>query len=113
MGARRMPGPETLEVEPCERRYGGRMADMTVRDVGSHTFEVTVAEESSSTTHRVTVHPDDLEGLPDATSEAELVEASFRFLLDRESKESILRNFELGVISRYFSDYREKIHSYL
>lgn len=89
------------------------MADITVNEVGNGTFEVVVAEGSSSTTHRVTVGPDDVGALRVEASAADLVEASFRFLLDRESKESILRDFELSVISRYFPDYREKIDTYL
>jgi len=36
-----------------------------------------------------------------------LVEASFRFLLEREPKDSILREFPLGVIERYFPEYGE------
>ncbi len=35
----------------------------------------------------------------------ELVRHSFEFLLQRESKESILREFDLSVIQRYFPDY--------
>ena len=35
----------------------------------------------------------------------ELIEASFEFLLERESKESILAEFDLPVIGRYFPDY--------
>lgn len=89
------------------------MADITVTELEPDTFEVVVAEGSSSTTHHVTAGPDDLAGLPGGASTADLVEASFRFLLDRESKESILRTFELSVISRYFPEYREKIGSYL
>jgi len=38
-------------------------------------------------------------------SREELVEASFAFLLERETKESILRSLELGVIAQYFPDY--------
>ena len=38
-----------------------------------------------------------------------LVEASFRFLLERESKESILRRFDLSVIRRYFPEFPEEI----
>jgi len=33
------------------------------------------------------------------------VRESFRFLLEREPKESILREFDLSVIKRYFPDY--------
>ena len=89
------------------------MAEITVTDAGSDVFEVVVAEGSSTTTHRVTVSSEDLQGLPTDVPTAELVDASFRFLLDREPKESILRDFELGVISRYFPEYREKIEGYL
>jgi hypothetical protein len=37
----------------------------------------------------------------------ELLEASFRFLLEREPKDSILRSFPLGVIGRYFPGFGE------
>lgn len=40
-------------------------------------------------------------------SREELLEASVRFLLDHEPKDSILRSFPLGVIERYFPDYGE------
>ena len=43
----------------------------------------------------------------------QLVEASFRFLLEREPKESILSQFELPVIERYFLDYPAKINEKL
>jgi hypothetical protein len=33
------------------------------------------------------------------------LEAAFRFLLDRESKESILGRFDVTVISRYFPEF--------
>jgi hypothetical protein len=35
----------------------------------------------------------------------ELVRRSFQFLLDREPNTSILREFDLGTIERYFPDY--------
>lgn len=89
------------------------MADVTVTEAGPGAFEVVVVEGSSTSNHRVTVGSNDLEGLPTDIPTADLVEASFRFLLDREPKESILREFELGVITRYFPEYREKIESYL
>ncbi len=38
---------------------------------------------------------------------AQLVEDSFEFLLSREPNTSILRSFELSVISRYFPDYEK------
>ena len=45
---------------------------------------------------------------PGATPEA-LVDASFRFLLEREPPGSILRRFELPIIGRYFADYPDEI----
>jgi tRNA nucleotidyltransferase/poly(A) polymerase len=38
-----------------------------------------------------------------------LVQESFRFLLEREPKESILRSFDLSVISNYFPAYERVI----
>lgn len=68
-------------------------------------YDVTVEEGRTRTTHAVTVWPSDVERYaPGSTPEA-LVEASFRFLLDREPKEAILAQFELPVIERYFPDY--------
>lgn len=39
----------------------------------------------------------------------ELVEASFRFLLEREPASSILRDFAISDIARYFPDYPDEI----
>lgn len=89
------------------------VADIEVKEIATNRYEVTVTEGGSSTAHHVSVDPDDFKGLYGDPSGAELVEASFRFLLDRESKESILRDFELSVISTYFPEYPERIESYL
>lgn len=39
----------------------------------------------------------------------DLVRRSFEFLLDRESNTSILREFDLGTIERYFPEYAAAI----
>lgn len=39
----------------------------------------------------------------------ELVRRSFEFLLQREPKESILKEFELPVIQKYFPEFEESI----
>jgi len=39
----------------------------------------------------------------------ELVKRSFEFLLERESKESILKEFDLSVIQTYFPEYEETV----
>lgn len=38
-----------------------------------------------------------------------LVRKSFEFLLEREPKESILREFNLSVISKYFPEYEKEV----
>ncbi len=39
----------------------------------------------------------------------ELIEKSFKFLLEREPKESILSRFNLRVINQYFPEFKEEI----
>jgi len=46
---------------------------------------------------------------PAGTDEASLVRESFAFLLEREPATSILREFELTVIGRYFPEYEREI----
>ncbi len=86
------------------------MSNVVVESIGSGRYRVAVSEGGTTTTHIVTasstlrtvdVAPEDL------------VEASFRFLLDRESKESILKEFDLAVIPRYFPEYDSIIGEYL
>jgi len=66
--------------------------------------------DGSETQHRVRVSRADLARLaPGASDPVDLVEASFAFLLEREAKESILREFDLTVIGTYFPDYERQI----
>ena len=51
------------------------------------------------------VQPADLQRWGRGQAPEELVRRSFEFLLERESKESILREFDLSVIQRYFPEY--------
>jgi hypothetical protein len=41
------------------------------------------------------------------------LEAAFRFLLDREPKESILSRFDVTGISRYFPEFEQELPRYL
>ena len=45
-------------------------------------------------------------------SKYELLEKSFEFLLDREPNTSILTNFEIQIISHYFSDYANCVRTW-
>lgn len=84
-----------------------------VEKIDERTFEATVAGRTT-TTHRVTVDPSYHEKLTGGQFSAEkLVEKSFEFLLKRESNTSILRTFELPVISRYFPEYETTIRKML
>ena len=76
-------------------------------------FRVTVHEAGGRTTHEVTVREDTHRRLAEASEPEQLIEAAFRFLLDREPKESILHRFDLMVISHYFGDFEERISDYL
>jgi hypothetical protein len=66
---------------------------------------VTVSDGRASTGHQVWVSQADMERWSRNRSAEQLVRDSFEFLLQRESKESILAQFELAVIKRYFPDY--------
>ncbi len=89
------------------------MSEIAVESSGDHGFLVTVTDDQSTTTHQVTVDPAAADRLGGGVDEAELVAASFRFLLAREPKESIMRRFDLSVISRFFPEYESRIAEYL
>jgi hypothetical protein len=89
------------------------MANIIVKKLNETTFEVKV-EANSTTTHVVTVQPDYASKLTGGNAPTEqLVSRSFDFLLERESNTSILRSFDLPVISRYFPEYERTIQSLL
>ncbi len=77
-------------------------------------FEVTVTDGDGQTTHRVAVTLETYERLTGhVCPPEELVRRSFEFLLEREPKESILREFDIIVISRYFPDYERELRKRL
>ena len=73
-------------------------------------FMVTVEEGGSKREYAVTLDGEYYQRLTRGKiTEEELIKKSFRFLLERESKESILSRFNLKVIKRYFPEYEEEI----
>ena len=77
-------------------------------------FVVAVRVGGGETRHRVTLSETDYHRLAGGlATPGELVIASFRFLLDREPKESILRSFDLPVIGHYFPEYERELHKLL
>lgn len=78
------------------------------------TADVTVSRGGGSTRHRVTLSSEAYERLcGGAVTPEELVRESFEFLLEREPKESILREFDITVIARYFPEYEAEIRQRL
>ena len=87
--------------------------EITRRDV-EHVlsrFQVRLTDDDgTSTEHEVTLSRAEWERFGDGyrTPEA-LIEASCRFLLEREPKEAILPAFDLGEITRYFPSFPREI----
>lgn len=74
--------------------------------------EVEVEHSGQRTHHTVAVGARDRErfGCDDDAGDVEdLVRRSFEFLLEREPPSSILREFDLSVIRRYFPEYDQSL----
>lgn len=87
------------------------MANIEVLRTGPDTYAVAVVDDTSLTNHTVTAVEAAAE--EHGVAPKALVDASFRFLLDREPKEAILSRFDLGIISQYFPEYSSTIAGYL
>ncbi|HEY3900913.1 MAG TPA: hypothetical protein VGM54_20040 [Chthoniobacter sp.] len=86
---------------------------IAVEPLSENEWLVTI-QSGSTTKHRVRVTPEDLRRFGgEGVSVQQLLEASFRFLLERESNTSILSSFDLPVIGRYFPEYSKEIRRYL
>ncbi len=81
---------------------------------GGFACDVRVGTDADATRHSVSVSQVDLARLaPGHYDPTELVAESFAFLLERESRELILRQFDLPVIERYFPGYEAQIRRQL
>jgi hypothetical protein len=91
------------------------MIEITERaDARPHAFDVVVREGGGHSRHQVTLSPQDLDRLGAGTAAPRaIVEAAFRFLLDREPKEAILGQFDISVIARYFPEFEDRLPDYL
>ena len=82
---------------------------ISIKKLNDDVFEVTVAD-SITTVHEVTVTDQNLTDLTDNNvTKTQLLKFSFNFLLDREPNTTILSSFDINVISRYFSDYKDEV----
>lgn len=89
------------------------MDRVTISHAGDDRFTVTIDERGSASRHEVTATATQVDRIAAGRDPADLVEASIRFLLDRESKESIMTRFDLDTISRFFPEYETTIAEYL
>lgn len=85
------------------------MARIQVAHEGDDQYRVEVDDDRGSSIHRVTVTDEHVRTYGGGEDAESLLEESFRFLLEREPKESILSSFDLPVIERYFPEYPEEI----
>ena len=86
---------------------------ITIKKMNETTFKVTVWDQTT-TSHLVTVFPEYWQKLTGGIVPAEkLVEKSFEFLLEREANTSILGEFDLPKIQRYFPEYESTIRTML
>ncbi|MFM7482215.1 MAG: hypothetical protein ACKO2J_04160 [Candidatus Methylopumilus sp.] len=82
---------------------------ITIKLIKDSDFEVTV-KLKSTTQHKVHISNDLYNSLTDGkVSHENLIKASFEFLLERESNNSILSQFDLEVISHYFPEYEKEM----
>ena len=86
------------------------MTDISITAMGPHQFGVKVREGETETNHKVTVPDGLIDDLQLAEDDLErVVRESFAFLLEREPASSILPEFSLNEISRYFPEYSEEL----
>ncbi len=74
-------------------------------DSDGYRCTVEVSDASGKSHHRVRVSGKDFQRWSRGRSAEALVRDSFAFLIEREPKESILKEFDLALIRRYFPDY--------
>jgi hypothetical protein len=77
------------------------------------TFDVVVREDDEETRHRVTLAAAYFARLASGRSPERCIEAAFRFLLDREPAEAILRRFDVDIIPKYFPEFERELPRYL
>ena len=82
---------------------------INVKLIKGSNFVVTV-KSKSITQHEVHVSNEFYKSLTGGkVSHENLIKASFEFLLERESNNSILSQFDLKIITHYFPEYEKEI----
>lgn len=96
------------------REAGGRAIEVSQLGSGDELeFEVRVREPNGESRHHVTMDRKVYKSLAGGHTPVRCIQACFRFLLDREPKESILRRFDVTAIARYFPEFKRELPRYL
>ena len=83
-----------------------------IKELSDEEFQVT-ENAKNPTSHLVTLTDDTHQNLTNGkVSKKELIEFSFKFLLEREPNTSILSSFELSLISTYFPEYIKTVQEW-
>ncbi len=86
------------------------MSEIGVTRQDETTYQVELRDGDATTSHTVTVPADMIEELAlGDVDRDQLVHESMEFLLEREPPSSVLPQFALSDIQRYFSEYYEEI----
>ena len=82
---------------------------ISINKLDANTFDVLIKGDKE-TNHRVHMSEQDYHDLSDGTVPQEtVILESFKFLLEREPNTSILSEFDITVIKRYFPEYEKEI----
>ena len=82
---------------------------ITIESINQNSFKVTVNKEST-TEHLVLLNDNFYQSITNGKiTKKDLIIKSFKFLLLRESNQSILKEFNLEVINQYFPEYNNEI----
>ena len=89
-----------------------KVRNISVQIVSPDNFKVIVSQKNT-TEHYVTANKDFLSQFSKYNlSPEDIVKYSFEFLLDREPNTSILKKFDITLISNYFPDFTKTIKEY-
>ncbi|MGM0628867.1 MAG: hypothetical protein ACQESA_00370 [Patescibacteria group bacterium] len=80
-----------------------------IADKEGGVFHVTVADGESKSEHSVSLTADTLKRLGSDRGASELVREAFEFFLQKETKESIFKSFDISEIADHFPEFEDVI----
>lgn len=86
-----------------------RTAQIDVDEIEHGFYDVVVDSFTTARSFRVTLRDETFEHLGSGRSHEDFIRDSFRFLLEREPKESILEEFDIDDIKKYYPEFEEEI----